>query len=173
MAKTKQQKSEEIDELKSFLNSAKSIVFSSYNGLTVAKMQDLRRKLRTVGASLLAVKKTLLKKAWDKMPEGADPAQMSGSIALAFGLEDEVAPAKVLAAFNKENEALKIHGGILENAFIGAEKVLALAKLPSKTELLALTVGTLQAPISGFVNVLAGGIRGLANVLNAIKSGKS
>ena len=66
-----------------------------------------------------------------------------------------------------------ILGGILEGAFISRDKVLALAALPGRLELLAKTVGTLQAPISGFVNVLAGNIRGLVNVLQAVKDEKT
>jgi large subunit ribosomal protein L10 len=90
---------------------------------------------------------------------------------MAFG-SDEVAPAKILVDFAKGKE-MKIYGGLLEGKFITAAKVKELAGLPSKLELIALTVRTIQAPISGFVNVLAGNLRGLVNVLKAVKESKS
>jgi len=174
MAKSRQQKEEEVVELKSYLTSAKSIVFTSYEGLSVEKMQDLRRRLKKSGAVLLACKKTLLKTAWGMdAPDEVNPLQLPGSMALAFGLEDEVSPAKILADFQKEtNEALKIQGGFLNNSFLAAGRIMELANLPSRLELLAKTVGTISAPITGFVNVLSGNLRGLVNVLNAVKDTK-
>lgn len=172
MAKTRQQKQTEVEELKSYLASAKSIVFTAYEGLSVAKMQDLRRRLKAQGSAMLAIKKSLLKNAWTNAPAEVDPLKFTGSIALAFGLEDEIAPAKILAEFGKENEALKIQGGILNNAFLSGAKVMELSRLPSKLELIAKTVGTIKAPISGFVNVMAGNLRGLVNVLNAVRETK-
>ena len=70
-------------------------------------------------------------------------------------------------------ENLKIVGGILGTKELTAEEVQALAKLPSKEELLAKLVGTLNAPVSGFVNVLAGNLRGLVNVLKAVADSKN
>ena len=84
-----------------------------------------------------------------------------------------MAPAKILEQFSKTNGAVKIIGGVIERKFITAAEVIALAKLPSKQELLAKLVGTINAPISGFVNVLAGNLRGFVQVLNAIKDQKT
>jgi len=173
MAKSRQQKETEVAELKDYLASAKSIVFTTYQGLSVEKMQDLRRRLRKTGAALLAVKKALLKTAWPDAPQEVNPADLPGSMALAFGLEDEVSVAKILAVFQKEtSEALKIQGGFLNKSFLGRARVMELASLPSKLELLAKTVYTIKAPITGFVNVLSGNLRGLVNALNAIKDTK-
>ena len=85
---------------------------------------------------------------------------------------DEAGPAKVLAKFVKDNERPVIQGGILENGFADARDIQALAKLPAKEILLAQVVGTLNAPIQGFVNVLAGTIRSLMNVLKAVEEKK-
>ena len=174
MAKTKQQKKEEIAKLADSFRSAKSVVFTSYDGLSVADSQILRNNLRKEAVSYLAAKKTLLKRAMDESAvSGIDIGSFAGSLGLAFGQADEVAPAKLLVKFAKGKENLKIHGGILEGAFITAEKVLELAKLPSRLELLARTVGTIKAPLTGLVNVLAGNLRGLVNVLNSIKDKKA
>ena len=99
--------------------------------------------------------------------------EAKGNVAVAYSDVDPVAPARLVRQAANANEKLVILGGILEGAFISRDKVLALAALPGRLELLAKTVGTLQAPISGFVNVLAGNIRGLVNVLQAVKDEKT
>jgi len=103
-----------------------------------------------------------------------DEKGLDGKLAVVFGYQDEVTPAKVVNEFIKTNEAnLQINGGILENRFISKEQVISLAKLPSKLELLSKLVGTINAPVSGFVNVLAGNLRGFVTVLKAIEEKKS
>jgi len=82
-------------------------------------------------------------------------------------------PARVLNKFAQANEAMEIFGGILENSFIEVDRVKALASLPSRLELLGRTVGAIKAPVSGFVNVLAGNLRGLVYALQAIKESKN
>lgn len=98
--------------------------------------------------------------------------KQSGPLAVAFGYEDEVAPAKLCWQFAKKNKALEITGGILEKDILTKEEIENLAKLPGKDELIAKVVGSIGAPISGFVNVLAGNLRGLVGVLGAIKDQK-
>ncbi len=173
MPKSRSQKEAEVKKITDSLAQAKSVVFTSYDGLTVLDSQKLRGQLRKENVGYLACKKSLLKKALTETGLLAAKDNFSGSLAVAFTAGDEVAPAKLLAAFAKDKEALKIQGGILSGKFISGAKVLELAKLPSKLELLAKTVRTLQAPISGFVNVLAGNLRGLVNALNAIKDSKN
>lgn len=172
MAKSRLQKEETLKTLKEKLAQAKSVVFASFAGLKAKEIEDLRSRVRKEGLTYTVVKKTLMKKAFDEAGvAGADPKSLTGSIGTLLS-QDEVGGAKLLDAFRKDHEALKLLGGILENKFVDAAGVLALAKLPSKQELLAKLAGTLQAPISGFVNVLAGNLRNLFNVLNAIKNNK-
>ncbi|MBI3290784.1 50S ribosomal protein L10 [Candidatus Falkowbacteria bacterium] len=102
-----------------------------------------------------------------------DPKTFNKGVATVFGYEDEVAPARVIQTFAKNHEALNTVGGILEGRFVGPEKIIELSRLPSRDELLAKVVGSINAPISGFVNVLAGNLRGLVGVLSAIKDSKS
>ena len=97
---------------------------------------------------------------------------MEGNIALIIGFEDEVAPAKIAAKFAQNHESLKMLGGIMENKFIDLNQVIALSKIPSKAELLAQMVSSLNSPVFGFVNVLAANLRGLLNVLNGLKEHK-
>ena len=101
-----------------------------------------------------------------------DPHAFEGGVSVLFGYADEVAPARIAMETSKKYDVVKIFGGMLENEFVDMSAVINLAKLPSKQQLLAQVVGTINAPVSGFVNVLAGNIRGLVNVLNAVKDTK-
>lgn len=148
----------------------KAAVFADYSGLTVAKMTELRRKLREQDAEMEVVKKTLLDLAAKKKGglEGIEPKKMPGQLAIIFGYGDEVAPSRIVYGFSRVNEQLKILGGILNNNFISGEGIKSLAKLPSRQGLLARAVGTIAAPLSGMVNVLQGNLRGLVQVLSQI-----
>ena len=121
----------------------------------------------------MASKKTLVQKAIEQAGIAGDVNSFEGSVSVAFGQGDEVAPARVLAEYAKKHEAVKLYGGLLEGNFIDGGKVKALAALPTKHQLLGQLVGTLNAPVSGFVNVLAGNLRGLVTVLDAIKEQKA
>ncbi|MCB9799045.1 50S ribosomal protein L10 [Candidatus Nomurabacteria bacterium] len=173
MAKTRQQKQETAERLQTGIASAKSVVFANYQGLTVSAMEELRSKCREQGIEVLAAKKTLVKRALADNGMDVDIKAFEGSVAAFMGMSDEVAPAKVVNDFAKTNELVTIFGGVLEGAYIQQEKVKALASLPSKEELYAKIVGSINAPVSGFVNVLAGNLRGLVTALNAIKDQKA
>lgn len=173
MAKSKQQKEQSLSVLVDSLKNAKSAVFTNFQGLKVSESNELRDTCRKQHITYVASKKTLLKKALEKAGFKLDTKSFQGGVATVFGLEDEVAPAQIVAEFAKKHNVVTIFGGILEGKLIEASKVEALSKLPSKQQLLGQLVGTLNAPISGFVNVLAGNMRGLVTVLNGIKEKKA
>lgn len=172
MAKTKEQKQAQVTLLATHLKEAKSAVFANFQGLTVEQTDKLRAACRENNILFAASKKTLVQKALEEAGIEADARNFEGGVAVAFGLTDEIAPAQIVAKFAKEHDIVTLFGGILEGGFISAEKVEALAKLPSKQELYAKLVGTMNAPVSGFVNVLAGNMRGFVTVLGAIKDQK-
>jgi len=173
MAKTKQQKEESIAQLADGIKNAKAAVFANFQGLKVSESEELRGKCREQGITVLASKKTLVKRALGDAGLDVDTKAFEGGVAAFFGQDDEVAPAQVVAKFAKDHEIVSIFGGILEGQFIDAAKVKELSALPSKEELYAKLVGSINAPVSGFVNVLAGNLRGLVNVLGAIKDQKA
>lgn len=173
MAKTRQQKEETIAQLVDHIKNAKSVVLANFQGLTVSDTDALRSECRTAGITCVASKKTLVKRALSDAGLTVDTKAFKGSIAVFASTEDEVAPAQIVAKFAKDHELVTFFGGVLESAFISAEEVAALSKLPSKQQLLGQLVGTLNAPVSGFVNVLAGNLRGLVTVLNAVKDQKT
>lgn len=173
MAKSRAKKQEMVEVLASNIKTAKSMVFANFQGLKVKESEELRAKCREQGIEYMATKKTIMGKALKDAGIDIDVSSFDGSMGVAFGLQDEIAPAQVLAQFAKTHEVAKIYGGILEGKFIDGANVKALAALPSKQQLLGQLVGTLNAPVSGFVNVLAGNMRGLMNVLNALKEQKA
>ncbi len=171
---TRNQKHELVKELAEKIKGAKSAVFVDFKGLKVKDATELKKSLRAAGVEYMVVRKTLIDIALKNAGiEGANIAKMDGQIALSLSNTDEVSGAKIIDTFAKTNENVKMLGGVLGTQLMDAAEVKALAKIPSKEQLLGQLVGTLNAPISGFVNVLAGNLRGLVQVLNAVKEQKA
>ena len=171
---TKNQKIELVKELTEKIKGAKSTVFVDFKGLQVKDSTELKKSLRAAGAEYIVVRKTLLDIALKNAGiENVSIKSMEGQIALSLSNIDEVSAAKIIDTFAKTNQNMKMLGGTLGSQVMSAAEVKALAKIPSKEQLLGQLVGTLNAPISGFVNVLAGNLRGLVQVLNAVKEQKA
>lgn len=166
-----------VAQLKEQLESAKGVVLTSYKGLTVAQDTELRRELREAGVSYHVVKNTMLRIAAKEAGIEGIEEHLEGTTAFAFSTEDAVAPAKVICGFINKNkledaEVLTVKVGMVEGKVIGVDEVKALAALPSREELIAKLLGSMNAPISNTVNVLQGVIRNAVYVLDAIRSQK-
>lgn len=173
MPKTKEQKKTIISSYDEKLDKAKSIVLVEYAGLKVKDNEELRNQCKKENSEYVTLKKSLAKIAFDKKEiKDFDLNNLDGSVAMVLGYEDEVTPAKLVDTFVKKHNVMKILAGIIDSKVLQAAQVKELAKLPSKQELLGKVVATINAPISGFVNVLAGNLRGLVQVLNAVKEKK-
>lgn len=166
------EKAGKVAELKDLLSSSKGVVLVDYCGLTVAEDTELRSKMREAGVKYMVAKNTFIRIAAKEAGiEGLD-AYLEHNTAVAFSAEDPVAPAKILNDFSKDHKALEIKAGILDGKVIALDEVKALAELPSREELLAKLVGSMQAPISGLVNVLQGTIRNFVYTLEAVRQKK-
>jgi len=148
------------------------IVVTDYNGLDVAALNDLRRRLRAEGIEYQVVKNTLLVRAAADTEADLIKAYFKGPSAVAISYDDPVAPAKVLTQFAKENNKLEIKVGVLNGKVLDLNAVKALATLPSKEVMLAQFLAVLNADPTSFVRVLAQDPRSLLNVLTAIKDQK-
>lgn len=168
MAKTKEQKGQDLEELSQKLKSAKSIVFTDYKGTTVKDITKFRATLRKENIFSKVYKLSLVKKALAEAGVSGQIAEYKTPVILSLSEEDETTPARVIKSLAKDIKTIGILEGVVDKAVIAKSQVEALADLPSKDQLRAQLVGTINAPVSGFVNVLAGNIRGLVNVLNAI-----
>jgi len=173
VAISREKKEKIVKDVKEKLEKSKVAVFADYRGITAGEITQLRRNLRESGSELKIAKNTLTKiAARDLGLDGLDP-YLEGPVAIAFGYEDAVAPAKILAKFIKEHKKMEIKGGVLEKAVVDAAGIKDLADLPPKEVLLARVVGGMQAPISGLVNVLQGSIRNLVYALEAVRKQKA
>ena len=170
MALTKDKKQEVISEVSSLLSDAKMTVVAAYQGTPVKAMQDLRRQARDNGTKVKVVKNRLVIQALQQTEglKDVDASALNGMLLYAFNAEDEVAPAQVLAKFAKQQDTLQFVGAIsADGKFIGAEDVKALAALPSKEQLIASVINTLNAPVDGVMNGLAGDLHGLLSAVEA------
>ncbi|MDO8668835.1 MAG: 50S ribosomal protein L10 [Candidatus Buchananbacteria bacterium] len=174
MAKTKAQKKEILSGLSKKLDEMKSAVFVNFSGIPVKEINNLRNTCKDENVGYVVAKKTLLKKVLSERGLiNLKDDDFNGEVATVIGFTDEITPAKLVSAFLKEHDKMKILGGVLEGLLIDENKVKALAKLPSRPELLAKAVGSIAAPLSGFINVLSGNLRNLVYVLGAIGEKKS
>ncbi len=143
-----------IDEIKGYVADAKSAVLVDYRGLTVAEDTELRRQLREAGIVYKVYKNTFLKRAF----EGTDFAQLDqhleGPTAIAFGVDDATAPARVLKKAGKGMAALEFKGAVVEGNYYDVKGIEALASIPSREELISKLLGSLQSPITNFARVL-------------------
>ncbi len=170
--KTINQKREVVDGISQKMKAAKAIVFADYRGLTVEQDTELRSALRKAGVDYKVVKNTLTRFAANENGlEGLD-TYLNGPTAMASSESDPVAPAKVLSEYAKKYEKLELKVGVVEGRIIDIEGIKALAELPPREVLIARVLGGFNAPISGFVNVLNGNLRGLVVALKAIADQK-
>lgn len=170
---TRSQKEEIVQAVEARVRESKALVFAQYSGVTVKDLDVIREELSKSGSKWQVLKKTLLKIVLDRAGVAVNPRELDGQVGVAFST-DEVSAAKVLAEFVKKNKDTKLTllGGSLGMKSLSVSEVKALAKLPSRDELRGQLVGTLQAPISGFVRVLSGNLSGLVTVLKAVADEK-
>lgn len=175
MPKSKIQKQEIFRDLNEKIKKAKSIVFAGFNALTVKDNENLRLQLRKENNEYYVAKKTIMNRAFQENKLDINVRDFDGKVAAIFSYEDEVSAAKIVGNFRKDKEKegrVFFLGGLLDGKLVSQADVEALAKLPSKNELYAKLVGSLNAPVSGFVNALAGNLRNLVYVLKAIEEKK-
>jgi large subunit ribosomal protein L10 len=144
----------------------KGMILTQYQGLNVIEISELRNKLRKNESEFVVVKNTLSELALKEAGiESGD--NFNGPIAVVFQNGDVIGSAKTVVDFSKAHDKLKVKAAYLDGKFVNADTVLQLSAIPSREVLIAKMLGSMNAPISGFVNVLAANIRELLYVLNA------
>ena len=143
-----------VDEIKGHIENAQSAVLVDYRGLTVEQDTKLRKSLREAGVVYKVYKNTLLKRAF----EGTDFAQLNpdleGPSAIAIGLDDATAPARIISEFAKTAPALEIKAGVVEGNYYDATGMQAIANIPSREVLISRLLGSMQSPIANLARVL-------------------
>lgn len=155
-----------LNLIKDKIARAKSILIVDYAGTSVNDQTQLRHDLKKVGGEFFVTKNTLINLGFDKKPEVKDA--LNGMSALILSYDDEVGAIKVTYDFIKDKEKLAVKIGYLDSKFLSLDEVIALSKIPSKKELFAHLIGSLNAPAANLANVLKANLRQLAYALQAI-----
>ncbi len=170
MALTKDKKNIVVSDIAAQLAASKLTVVAGYVGTPVKAMQALRRQARDNGTKVQVVKNRLVIKALqsNEATKELDTSALTGMLLYAFNAEDEVAPAQILAQFAKTQPTIQFVGAVTaEGKFMSAEEVKSLASLPSKTQLIAGIINTLNSPVMEVMSGLSGNLHGLLSGLEA------
>jgi large subunit ribosomal protein L10 len=165
-------KAASVEDITGRLRQASTAVLADYRGMTVAQMQDLRRKLRSSGVEMLVVKNTLARRAASAAGLGSLEKELTGPIAMVFGHDDVSAPARLLNEFIRANRKMVIKSAILQGRLLDADTVVQMADLPSKEVLLSRLLGAMQAPLGNLASVLQAPVGQLARALDALRTQK-
>jgi large subunit ribosomal protein L10 len=163
-----------VDEITQRLNSAKSMVMVDYKGITVEEINALRVKFREAGVDYVVLKNSLVKRALNNAGITELDELLVGPSAFAFGMKDEVGPAKVIDEFitQTKSDKMTIKAGILEGKVVEPSAIVALSKLPPREVLIAKMMGSLNAPVTNFVGVLSATLRSLVYAVDAVRKQK-
>lgn len=170
MAITRQKKEEILKKIEDKGKKAISAIFVNFHGLNVAGETELRNNLRNSGVDYVVAKKTLIRKAFDTLKLKGEIPELEGEVAVAFGTDDAIAPAREVFAFGKKyKDKITMLGGMLEGEYIDANKALMLASIPSREVLYGKFVNVINSPIQGMVVTLNGVMKNFVSVLGQIK----
>jgi large subunit ribosomal protein L10 len=170
---TKAFKSEKVEALKAKLEKAQVAILTEYKGYNVEEITKLRRELQKQGGDYMVTKNTLAKIAFKGTDFEPLAELMTGATAIAFGYEDQVAPAKVVAQFIKESKKGAMLGGALDGKLLNAQETEALSKLPSKEELYAKMLGCINSPATGIAGATREVMASLVRAIDAVAKQKA
>ena len=153
---------------------ATAMYFADFSGLTVGEATDLRREFRKAGIEYRVVKNTLARKALEQVT-GYDSVydKLVGPTGIAFSYDDAIAPAKIIKKFSEKSGKMKLKVAVLEKQVFDGSRLDELSKLPTRAELMAGVLGSIQAPMTGIVGAIGAVMRDLVNVIDAIEKKKA
>ena len=162
-----------VEEITSKIKASKSVVFVDYNKLTVAEVSELRNKCREAGCEYKVYKNTLVRKAFNDLGYTQFDETLNGPTAIAFSA-DEVTAAKLMSKAAKDYDTkIVVKCGFVDNAYVDKKGVEALATMPSREELVAKMLGSMQAPLANFAGVLNNLVSGIVRVLARVAEQKA
>ncbi len=165
----KNEKAEIIDEIKEVIDNSSAVYLTDYSGVNVADISEIRNQFRKEGVQYKVYKNTLFKRALKesgKFEKLAD--HLEGMTGFAFASENPVAPAKIIKKYFDTSQKLALKACYIETNYYDGSKLNQLATLPTKTELIASILGSLNAPASGIVGVINAVVRDLVSVVDQI-----
>ncbi|MEO8167090.1 MAG: 50S ribosomal protein L10 [bacterium] len=170
----KSEKEQIVTEVSETVSRSTAMYFTDFSGLTVEQATDLRRELRKAGIEYRVVKNTLIKKALEQVT-GYDEmyGKLVGPTGIAFAFEDAVVPAKVINKFIEKNQKLSLKIAVLDKQVFDGSKLKELSQLPSKKEVMASILGSIQSPLAGVPSVVNAVLRDLVSVVSEIEKKKA
>ncbi|HTR80021.1 MAG TPA: 50S ribosomal protein L10 [Bacteroidota bacterium] len=170
----KSEKEQIIADVRDKVSRAKGMFFTDFTGITVEQATELRREFRKSGIDYKVVKNTLARKALESVT-GFDAVYktLTGPTGIAFSYEDPVTPAKIIKKFYEKNEKISCKACVIDKQVYEGSKLDELSKLPSRGEIIASILGSIQAPVSGIVGSINAVMRDLVGVLDAIEKKKA
>lgn len=170
---TKAFKQEKIEAMKEKFAKAKVAVVTEYRGLTVEEITNLRRSLQKENSDYMVTKNTLAKVATKDTPFEVLADTLKGPIAIAFGFNDEVAPAKIMTKFIKDVKKGEIIASAMDGKLLNAKETEVLASLPSKEELYAKMLGSINSPATGIVGAVNAVMSALVRAMDQVAKQKA
>jgi large subunit ribosomal protein L10 len=170
----KSEKEQIVADVREKISRAKGMFFTDYSGITVEQATELRREFGKSGIDYKVVKNTLARKALESVTGYDDIYKsLAGPTGIAFSYDDPVTPAKIIKKFHDKNEKLSCKVCVIDKQVFDGAKLDELSKLPSRAEIVASILGSIQAPISGIVGSINAVFRDLVGVIDAIEKKKA
>jgi len=163
---TKDKKQQTVAELVEKLQGAKGVYFVDFAKITVAQMIGIRRQMKDAGILVKVAKNTLLLRAWKEVSGSEfDEKMLFGQTAMIISYDDAIAPAKIIKTFYEKEDKLRLKLAVIEGQVFDGKDLKTIASLPSRADLVAGILGSLQSPISGIVGSINAVMRDLASVI--------
>ncbi|MGI6423406.1 MAG: 50S ribosomal protein L10 [Candidatus Dojkabacteria bacterium] len=173
MSKSRLQKEELLKKYKDLIKNKAGYLLVNSDKIDTSTVTGLKIELKNVDANFTVVKNSIFKVALQDTNQPVQVQDFDGPTAIITFDQDPTTPAKLVKEIQKETELLEPRSGVYEGEFLSAERVMQLAEIPSKEILLSKLVGTMNAPLTGFVNALTGNVRSLTVLLKGIAESKS
>jgi len=168
----KNEKETVVEELQKVFSEAKGVYLTDFTGINVRMVNELRKNFRDGNVEYRVIKNTLARRSLQGGSLDGLLQYLNGPTALAYSNEDSLAPVKIIDKFQKETKLLLIKAAVVDGVIFDQEDMEKIVKLPSRKELLARLLGSLNSPVTGLVGVLSGVLRNLVGVLSAVKDKK-
>jgi large subunit ribosomal protein L10 len=173
MAISRDKKTELLEEYKEILKNKGGYFLVSSDNIDTATVTELKKDLKDNNANFRVLKNTIFKIALQDTDQPVEVQDFDGATAVIYFDEDPTTPAKLVKDVQKETEQMSAKAGVYEGKFLSEQKVMQLAEIPSREELLSMLVGSMNAPLTGFMNAVTGNVRGLTVALKAISEKES
>jgi len=168
------EKEQIVAEVTEVVGRAQGMFFTDFGGLTVEQATELRREFRKSGVDYRVVKNTLIRKALESVT-GYDKVydKLVGPTGVAFAFNDPVVPAKIIQKFSEKHSKLSLKVCVLDKEVYDGARLAELAKLPSRKEMMASILGSIQSPLTGVPTVINAVLRDLVSVIGEIEKRKA